>query len=278
MNTSELQSTCEAVYRRYHHPRYISPDPLELVRCYNSLEDREIAAFIAAALALGRVDGIVKAVRWVLERLEWPTRLLYAPEAELRDLAEPFVYRFFDGEQLFGLLLGLRRVISDSGSLEARFIATSAPADREPASVTMKGLARLVDGLVEAADGRLDGSILVARPEKQSACKRLLLFLRWMVRSDSVDPGGWTVLSPAELLVPLDTHMLSVARSLGLTSARQPSLRVVQDVTEGFRAVRPNDPVRYDFSLTRAGINPQVRREIRTDPIRTKWWSLTQPA
>ncbi len=270
-----LASTCEAIYARYHDPRYISPDPLEVVRGYRSIADREVAGFIASALALGRVEGIVAAARWVLNRLGSRQTLTSAPEAELRELAATFVYRFFDGEQLYGLLLGLRRVIGEYGSLERCFAAGIAERPPDPALV---GLAFLVERIVTAADGRLDHSILVARPEKGSACKRLLLFLRWMVRDDAIDPGGWTALSAADLLVPVDTHMLRVTRSLRLTSAKQPSLRVAHEVTAAFREIAPEDPVRYDFSLTRPGIHPVLRRESPWRPGQLESGRLTQPA
>lgn len=285
MTGGDLRQTCERVFASYHHPGFISPDPLEIVREYHTLQDREIAAFVSAALALGRVAGIVQAGRWVMERLVTPGCLLTMSDGELRDMAAPFVYRFFDGGQLYGLLLGLKRVVESYGSLEACFGEGVRASGAPPVSLAssaggaghatgaappvIRGLQRLVGALSAAADGRLDGSILVARPEKGSACKRLLLFLRWMVRADAVDPGGWTVISPSELLVPMDTHMLAVSRSLRLTRAGQPSLHVAAEVTAAFREICPTDPVRYDFSLTRMGINPGVRQRVagRTGPV-----------
>jgi uncharacterized protein (TIGR02757 family) len=269
--SQDLRRYCESVYRRYHRPQYISPDPLEIVREYDNPAEREIAAFISASLALGRVDGIVRAARRVMGALGAPAQLQTYSDAELRELSRPFVYRFFDGRQLYGLLLGMRRVLEAHGSLEAcagvALRAGNAAPDVPPA---VRALRQLVDSLVEASDAHLRNSILVARPEKGSACKRLFLFLRWMVRSDLVDPGGWTVLAPADLFVPVDTHMLAIARSLGLTSARQPSIAVSREITAAFRRISPADPARYDFSLTRMGIHPAVREEVRRDDERSR--------
>jgi uncharacterized protein (TIGR02757 family) len=95
---------------------------------------------------------------------------------------------------------------------------------------------------------------LIPQPAKKSACKRLHLFLRWMVRSDEVDPGVWTGVSPAVLIIPLDTHMHRICGLLGMTARTQADMRTAHEITEGFRRVSPEDPVRYDFALTRLGI------------------------
>ena len=103
---------------------------------------------------------------------------------------------------------------------------------------------------------------LLPSPESGSACKRLNLFLRWMVRSDAVDPGGWSGVSPAMLIVPLDTHMHRIAAKLGLTKRRAADFRAAREVTGAFRTIAPEDPVKYDFALTRLGI---LRSETEED-------------
>jgi len=95
---------------------------------------------------------------------------------------------------------------------------------------------------------------LVPSPTGGSACKRLNLFLRWMVRSDEVDPGGWENVSASKLIVPVDTHMHKICHLLGLTTRRQADMRAATEITSAFRSIAPTDPVRYDFSLTRLGI------------------------
>jgi uncharacterized protein (TIGR02757 family) len=91
-----------------------------------------------------------------------------------------------------------------------------------------------------------------------SACKRLHLFLRWMARKDEVDPGVWSGLDPARLMIPLDTHMFRIARTLELTRRKQADMRAALEITEAFRTICPEDPARYDFSLTRLGIREGV--------------------
>ncbi len=256
--SAALRAFCERAYARFHRPDFIAPDPLEVVREYPATNDREVVGLIASSLALGRVDGIVAAVREVVDLLcEGGPRACSPAEAILSRQPDEFTrvfsgfrYRFFDSEQIAGLAMGIRSVLLEYGSLEEG-LAAGLGSDG-----VLTGLGHLIDLLVAGARGRLDRSIMLARPDRGSACKRLLLYLRWMVRSDTVDPGGWSVVGPESLLVPVDTHVLKLARRLGLTLRRQASLLVSREITNAFRTISPDDPVRYDFCLTRPGIHP----------------------
>ncbi|MEW5909317.1 MAG: TIGR02757 family protein, partial [Thermodesulfobacteriota bacterium] len=99
---------------------------------------------------------------------------------------------------------------------------------------------------------------LIALPERGSPCKRMNLFLRWMVRKDEIDPGGWDEIPPSKLIVPLDTHLHSVSIALGLTCRKQANLKTALEITNRFKTISPEDPVRYDFSLTRFGIRSEL--------------------
>ncbi|MFW5741813.1 MAG: TIGR02757 family protein [Spirochaetota bacterium] len=257
MQRRALAAFCGRAYERFHRPCFISPDPLEIVREFDDLADREIVGLLASTLALGRVGGILPAVRSVLERMARidpsPAKALAeASEADVREVCEGFVYRFFDADQLAGLLVGIGRALSRYGSLE-RCVAAGACGGEDK---LLGGLAGLVDTVTEGAGSRLDGSILLPRPDRGSACKRLLLFARWMVRCDEIDPGGWQAVGARELMMPVDTHVLRVARALGLTRRKVASIATSREITDALRAIAPSDPVRYDFALTRPGINP----------------------
>jgi uncharacterized protein (TIGR02757 family) len=211
--------------------------------------------------------------------------LVGASEETLADLIAGFRYRFFDDEQLLGLLIGIRTVVERWGSLEECFAggvraAGSAPTSGAVSSVghstgreepVLRGLTALVNAVVAGAAGRLDRSIMLPRPGRGSACKRLLLFARWMVRNDAIDPGGWAAIGPEELLIPVDAHVLKVARRLGLTKRTQATLPVAREITAAMRVISPQDPVRYDFALTRPGIHPLLDEEawLRTDCTRS---------
>jgi uncharacterized protein (TIGR02757 family) len=101
---------------------------------------------------------------------------------------------------------------------------------------------------------RAAGGFFFPRPSAGSACKRLNLFLRWMVRSDALDPGGWTRVRPAQLIVPLDTHVVRVGRCLRLTSRATPGWAMAREITGSLRAVDPDDPVKYDFAICHLGM------------------------
>jgi uncharacterized protein (TIGR02757 family) len=264
MERERISAFCERVYATYHKREFIAPDPLQVVLEYPE-EDREIVSLLASAFALGRVDGIISAVRGILSRISRSgsgirDALCNLSVTECTELCEGFVYRFFDARQVSGLLLAISRAIGEFGSLEGLF-ASNVSLKCSVDERAVAGLGAMVDWLRASADGALDKSIMLARPEKGSACKRLLLFLRWMVRSDAVDPGGWTVLSPAELMIPVDTHMQSVGRAFGVPVGRHPSIRSSYRLTQFFRELVPDDPVRYDFSLTRLGIYPGINKD-----------------
>ena len=249
LDVSPTRASLEAWYRRYNRPEYIHPDPLEVVLEYSDPADQEIVGLIAASLALGRVASILTGVRDVLRRFPEPRKdLLDLTADQIRGRCAGFVYRFYREGDLSEFLLGIRGCIRSYGSLESCFESGAVGGRDGPGSGAV-ALARSLRG----SRARLK---MVADPELGSSCKRLHLFLRWMVRRDAVDPGCWHGVDPATLLVPVDTHMLRIAGALGFTSRKQADRRTVEEITEAFRRIRPDDPARYDFSLTRMGIRP----------------------
>ena len=148
------------------------------------------------------------------------------------------------------MLFSAKRVIERYGSLQACFAAGLNGDD-----TVLPALSSFTKEL--ALSGGLSNGLLPS-PAGGSACKRLNLFLRWMVRRDDVDPGGWDGVPASKLIVPLDTHMHRIGLALGLTGRRQADLRTAAEITAAFRAIAPDDPVRYDFALTRLGIRDDL--------------------
>ncbi len=240
----------QEIYERYHRAEYISPDPLEFLYLYEDPLDREIVGMIASSLAYGRVAQILKSVASVLKAMGPSPRgfLEEASETSVREAFRGFKHRFTTDRELADLLLGIRDVIRKHGSLQACFLAGISPRDED----VLPALSVFVRELGMRGCG--DYNSLISIPEKKSACKRLNLFLRWMTRSDEIDPGCWTCVSPAKLIVPLDTHMYRICTVLGMTSRSQADMRTAREITDGFKKIDKSDPVRYDFSLTRLGI------------------------
>lgn len=258
----ELKKALEAHYRAYNRRRYVHPDPLEFLYGAEGPADQEIVGLIAACLAYGRVSQILASVGRVLDvmgsgslREASPRAFLERTPAEgISRMFEGFSHRFTTGRELAALLTGVKRALGDHGSLEELFAAGADARDE----TVLPALARFVGELRSYAGSVLPS--LLPSPSDGSACKRLNLFLRWMVRRDAVDPGPWTSVPAAKLVVPLDTHMFRMSRALGLTARRQADLKSALEITRGFRAIRPDDPVRYDFSLTRLALNPACRQ------------------
>jgi len=242
--------------KRFAHRRYVHPDPLGFLYDYPDPLDREVVGLLASSLAYGRVAMILRNVGRVLGALGRPRDGLgsFSPE-EFRRRLGPFRHRFATGEEVCRLLLGLSRVVARHGSLNACFLRHVGAEDE----TTLAALGGFVGELREAADG-LD-SHLLPHPGRGSACKRLHLFLRWMVRHDEIDPGGWEGVVPSMLIVPLDVHLHRLCRALGLTARAAADGRTALAVTEAFRRFAPGDPVRYDFALTRLGIRGDATLE-----------------
>jgi len=147
------------------------------------------------------------------------------------------------------MLTGIRRAVVKHGSLNECFLAGAGPSD----ATVLPALEHFVADICCGG-----GNYLLPVPSRGSPCKRLNLYLRWMVRQDDVDPGGWRGISPAKLVVPLDTHMARIGQMLGLTKKRTASLGMALQITDSFRRIVPGDPVKYDFTLTRFGIRSDM--------------------
>jgi uncharacterized protein (TIGR02757 family) len=164
-----------------------------------------------------------------------------------------FRHRFTSGAELSSLLTAVKRAVARHGSLERLFRAGLGPGD----ATVLPALGSFVESLRALAPRPCPS--LLSSPEDGSACKRLNLYLRWMIRRDAVDPGPWRGLPAAKLVVPLDTHLFRIGGALGLTARRSADLGTALEITRGFADISPRDPVRYDFALTRLGIRPECR-------------------
>ena len=251
-----VKEILDTVYAAYHKPEYIYPDPLAPVRTYADARDREVAGLIASSLAVGRVDLILRAIDQVLSPLgKHPAESLASlSPSELQNQYKSFVYRFFKCREISSFLYAIGEALRQYGSLESLFMERYMPGHIVPA------ISHFMAFIQEHSKGCC--GILITPPEKGSACKRFNLFLRWMVRQDCVDPGGWTRVSKSDLLVPVDTHMHDIATRLGFTCRKAGDIKTAREITDAFAQYDPEDPVRYDFSLTRLGIHPDLDKSI----------------
>lgn len=244
----------EALYADYNRRAYVSPDPLEFLYRYDLPADREVVGLIASSLAYGRVASILASIGKILAVLgrSPADSLACAKEAVLSERLFGFVHRFTGEREMTKFLCGIGRAICAHGSLERLFRAGMEEGAAGGGVDIQPAMDRFVCSLL--AHAGLESSHLLPRPARGSACKRLSLFMRWMVRQDDVDPGGWSALTPGDIMVPLDTHMFRIAGGLGFLKRKTADGRAALEATEAFRRLNPGDPVKYDFSLTRFGI------------------------
>ena len=238
------------LYSKYNRRPYLHPDPLEVLYRYEERLDREITGMIAASLAYGRVAQILRSISNVIGKMD-PSPAAFLKHSKPKEIIrkfDGFCHRFATGHHLSSLLLGIKNIVETDGSLYHCFLSGMGKEDK----TVFEGLSAFAEKLVSAANHNTGH--LIALPKKGSPCKRLNLFLRWMVRKDAIDPGGWDNISPAQLIVPLDTHLHKISYTLGLTNRKNPNMATALDITESFRKISPEDPVKYDFVLTRFGI------------------------
>jgi uncharacterized protein (TIGR02757 family) len=254
-----LRDRLDSLYHGFNAAASLT-DPIELVRPYQSGPDREIAGFIAAGLAFGNVVAVMASVRAVLARMG-PSPAAFVRQFDPRRdaaLFDGFVHRWTRDRDIVALLYVLRQMLDRCGSIEGFF--AEADDHRSPdvaaalESFSRRALAldlKLVYGSRRARPGV---AYFFARPSSGGACKRLNLYLRWMVRRDEVDLGVWTRVTPGRLIVPLDTHIIRLGQCLQLTRYRSPGWRMANDITAALRKLDPSDPVRFDFSICHVGM------------------------
>ncbi|MCF7973390.1 MAG: TIGR02757 family protein [Phycisphaerae bacterium] len=251
----------DGLYSTYNRFDRIAPDPLQFVYRYSAFEDQEIVGFLSAALAYGRVAQIQKSLTDLLARMG-PSPHAFVRELRDTDLTRlrSFKHRFNTGHDLFHLFKSLRPLLREYGSLEQVFLAgyDDHQPDIVPALVNFRQ--RLLSG-VESRHRQSGVLYLLADPQKGSPVKRLNLFLRWMVRDDDVDAGLWKQVNPAKLVVPMDVHMSRLCRMIGFHTQNQVSLDTARQVTRRFAEMCPEDPVKYDFAMSRLGIVEQCKGE-----------------
>jgi uncharacterized protein (TIGR02757 family) len=245
-------------------PQHLANDPLSFCHRYSDPADREIAAVIASAFAYGGIKIILRTLESIFSELGTSPRSYVENFSPVRSLKafSGFKHRFNDGRDLVALLWGTRLMIEDAGSINAYFLRFHDPAAKDITAAlngyTSAVLAldyRPVFGSTTAPDGSYFPFLFPA-PAAGSACKRLCMFLRWVVRpADGIDLGIWRGVSPSQLVIPVDTHISRICSYLGFTGRTSADWRMAQEITTALRRLDPADPVKYDFSLAHLGIS-----------------------
>lgn len=259
----------ESVHQEYHHQEERKADPVHFVHRYVSPADQEIVALFASLLAYGNVQTILNSVEKILLPLgKSPSESLL--KLDLKGTWTSFRHRFTTGDDIEILAHWIRSALLSHGSLENFFAdgVTGNPSMREILSSFVRRFTgqKLPSHLVEKKVQRSRNlKYLISDPGRGSACKRLNMFLRWMVRpSDGVDLGIWKSLSPKTLMLPIDTHLLQTLQKLKWTKSQTANWKVVEEATERLKRICPDDPIRYDFALCHLSMNGIDIRKFRS--------------
>lgn len=255
-------SFLESVYERYHQPAYLGSDPLVMVRAFDDPQDREVAALFAALLAYGNVKQINASLLRLFTAMGGrPGRFIHEFDMDVARVAlSGYKHRFSDENDILCLCWLLHQAVQKQ-SLEAGFRSAMREGEMDLANAAGRFFDYLHSFSFEpyfdrdSMKARSSFKHLMPRADKGSACKRIHLFLRWMIRGDDgIDLGLWPSVPAALLLVPVDTHILRISTNLGFSTRKAASLEFARDVTRMLRLVDPDDPARFDFSLCRLGI------------------------
>jgi uncharacterized protein (TIGR02757 family) len=260
LDSVTLGPRLHALYAGFDHVDS-AVDPVHIVRRYTRRDDREVVGFCAAGLAFGRVASVLQSVEALLALVGM------SPAAYVRDFnparerarLEPLGHRWVRGDDLTALMLVLQRMLRECESIEGFFLAGDTQATPDLSAALESFSTRAMDIDLRPAYGRVPQrpgvGYFFPRPSAGSACKRLNLFLRWMVRHDAIDLGTWTHVQPARLIVPLDTHIVRLGRCLRLTGLASPGWKMATEITASLRTIDAADPIRFDFALCHIGIN-----------------------
>ncbi|QMU99295.1 TIGR02757 family protein [Borrelia sp. A-FGy1] len=247
----------EFVYNKYNKREFVHPDPLEFLYNYTEKEDIELAGLISSSLAIGKVEKILEAINKILIPLgtKPSKKLKKFNKDDLKIIYKDFIYRFFKAEDIIKLMMAIKGIQEKYSTIENIFY------DIYKKNGNFISSLDILITYMEKINGESFG-LLVPRPSKGSACKRLFLFLRWMIRKDEIDLGIWNKFNPSNLIVPMDTHMTDISFKLfNLKYNKNVNLKKAIEVTQYFSNSNKNDPVKYDFSLTRFGINRKLKKE-----------------
>ena len=275
MDLRRLKHSLDKLYKTYNRT-FLRSDPLWFVHQFKKNRDRELAGLIASSLAYGRVKGIKKSIERVLDIMGWePYEFTVAfKPSKYKGAFRTFTHRFTGGDDIVCLIYFAKQMLNEYGSIGGFFIKGCSPDDKN----VKNSLASFSDRALKLGCGGIYGTkklplragvrFLFPSPVLGSPCKRLNLYLRWMVRKDGLDFGIWKDMEPSKLVIPLDTHIARISGYIGLTKRNTADWKTAEEITDALKKLDPSDPVKYDFSLSRLGILEECRR--KKDPVKCR--------
>jgi len=250
LNKVELKDFLDEKVVQYNNPKFIESDPIQIPHQFSKKEDIEIAGFLTATIAWGNRKSIIKNAKQMMQLLDNTPYdfVMHHKENDLEQLL-PFVHRTFNGYDLIQFVTSLKHIYNNYNSLESVFKIHAENKSLQKAIHELKRIFFEIEHLPRTQKH-------ISDPLKNSAAKRINMFLRWMVRKDNagVDFGIWQSLTPAQLSCPLDVHSGNVARKLGLLHRKQNDAKALIELDTSLRKLDAQDPVKYDFALFGLGV------------------------
>ncbi len=258
---NELKKTLDKFYKDFNFRERVKHDPIEIPRRYSDPEDIEVAAFISSCFAYGKVDLFKPVIEHILKPgAKHPAEFIanFSLKKDAKYL-KGVSYRFNREKDILCFLHIVSKALRKYRTLKDLFYSHF-KTDHDDIKIALTGF---VDTLAEIDTSPVYGSNiqptglkhLLPSPENGSACKRMNLFLRWIVRKKDIDLGIWELIPPSKLIIPLDTHIARISRCLGLTDRKSPDWKMAADITESLKKLDPGDPLKYDFALCHQGIS-----------------------
>ena len=256
-NQSTLKDFLDAKADQYNRPSFIERDPISIPHRFSRKQDIELMGFWAAVLAWGQRPVILKKAAELVDLMDGaPYDFVRNHQESDRQRFLSFKHRTFNATDALYFLHFFQQYYEENNSLEDAFLVDAQPAHSIESALIIfhDRFCSLTDFFPERTRKH------IATPARNSSCKRLLMFLRWMVRHDDcgVDFGLWTRLQPSQLVMPIDVHVNRVARQLGLLTRPQTDWKAALELTQALRQFDPADPVRYDFALFGLGVEGEM--------------------
>lgn len=257
----EKYELLEKLYKKYSKKKYYENDPIHFPHRYKTPEDIEIIGFIAAVFAYGRVNQFTKIIEQITDKMGESPRE-YIENYKLEEASRSFdglYYRFNSSVDIVALLYGISKTVKKWGSLKNLFYQRmDRKGNIKEAIICFIEEIRnniTLDGYFKEKKLQLKTDYLLISPEKNSACKRMNMFLRWMVRDKDIDFGIWPKIGKENLVMPIDTHVSRISRCLGLLKRKNNDWQAAEELTKSLRKFDAKDPVKYDFALCHIGID-----------------------
>ena len=253
----EIHKLLDQKVKQYNHIEFIGKDPICIPHLFTKQQDIEIAAFFAAIFAWGNRTTIINKSKELLERMDNAPYdfCIGHQDKDLKKLLG-FAHRTFNDTDLLYCIEFFKQHYSKNESLESAFFKSESIDSKNKMHTIEKALIHFQDYFFSLEDAPARTKKHIASPMTGSTCKRLNMFLRWMVRKDKqgVDFGIWKKISPADLIMPIDVHVARVSRALGIVKRAQTDWQTAIELTNYCRTLDPKDPVKYDFALFSLGV------------------------